>query len=80
MEVEPEQFAQVDKLAFTDAAADLADCNVYVVTVPTPVAVRALGKLRSVYATLRTRFPGPARRAALDGRRGDHCSGDSRRS
>lgn len=36
-EVEPEQFALADKLVFTDSASDLSGCNVYIVTVPTPI-------------------------------------------
>lgn len=37
LEVEPEQFALADYLTFSDSAEDLADCNVYIVTVPTPI-------------------------------------------
>ncbi|MBN8715997.1 MAG: Vi polysaccharide biosynthesis UDP-N-acetylglucosamine C-6 dehydrogenase TviB [Xanthomonadales bacterium] len=36
-EVEPELLAQASRLSFTDALADIAGCNVYIVTVPTPI-------------------------------------------
>ena len=37
LEVEPELLAQATRLAFTDRLADIAACNVYIVTVPTPI-------------------------------------------
>jgi UDP-N-acetyl-D-glucosamine/UDP-N-acetyl-D-galactosamine dehydrogenase len=37
LEVEPNRFAQTAHLTFSDAVADLADCNVYIITVPTPI-------------------------------------------
>ena len=39
LEVEPELFAEAQRLRFCDdpGAAELADCNVYIVTVPTPI-------------------------------------------
>ncbi|MBQ4849222.1 Vi polysaccharide biosynthesis UDP-N-acetylglucosamine C-6 dehydrogenase TviB [Pseudoalteromonas sp. MMG012] len=37
LEVTTEQLAQADKLKFTSDSAELADCNVYIVTVPTPI-------------------------------------------
>ncbi|HRQ35257.1 MAG TPA: Vi polysaccharide biosynthesis UDP-N-acetylglucosamine C-6 dehydrogenase TviB, partial [Chiayiivirga sp.] len=37
LEVEPELLAQADRLRFTDALDELRDCNVYIVTVPTPI-------------------------------------------
>ena len=37
LEVEPEELGQAPYLNYTDQAADLADCNFYVVTVPTPI-------------------------------------------
>jgi UDP-N-acetyl-D-galactosamine dehydrogenase len=41
LEVEPELMAQAARLSFTDQLDDIADCNVYIVTVPTPIdAVR----------------------------------------
>jgi UDP-N-acetyl-D-galactosamine dehydrogenase len=36
-EVKPEELAEATHLEFTSNAADLADCNVYIVTVPTPI-------------------------------------------
>lgn len=37
LEVEPELLTQADKLSFTNAAEDIRDCNIYIVTVPTPI-------------------------------------------
>ncbi len=37
LEVEPEELSQVANLAFTDQTAQLEDCNIYIVTVPTPI-------------------------------------------
>ena len=37
LEVAPEQLRQARHLLYTDRAEDLANCNVYIVTVPTPV-------------------------------------------
>ncbi len=37
LEVEPELLAQATHLSFTDTLADIATCNVYIVTVPTPI-------------------------------------------
>jgi UDP-N-acetyl-D-galactosamine dehydrogenase len=37
LEVEPELLAEATKLTFTDQLADIAACNVYIVTVPTPI-------------------------------------------
>jgi len=37
LEVEPDELAQATKLFCTDDPAELAPCNVYVVTVPTPI-------------------------------------------
>ena len=37
LEVEPELLAQATRLSFTDVLADIAGCNVYIVTVPTPI-------------------------------------------
>lgn len=36
-EVEPEEFALASGLTFTDQAAELKECSVYIVTVPTPI-------------------------------------------
>ncbi|NVK42630.1 MAG: Vi polysaccharide biosynthesis UDP-N-acetylglucosamine C-6 dehydrogenase TviB [Oceanospirillaceae bacterium] len=37
LELEPEELADAPRLAFSDRLEDVADCNVYIVTVPTPV-------------------------------------------
>ena len=37
LEVEPEELKQADLLKFSTAMSDLAECNVYIVTVPTPI-------------------------------------------
>ena len=36
-EVEPEELRQATGLSFTDQLADIKDCNIYIVTVPTPI-------------------------------------------
>ena len=37
LEVEPELLKQADKLYFTNTTKDIRDCNIYIVTVPTPI-------------------------------------------
>ncbi len=37
LEVEPEELRRASQLRYTNRAGDLASCNVYIVTVPTPV-------------------------------------------
>lgn len=37
LEVEPEGFTQATKLSFTTNANEIRDCNIYIVTVPTPI-------------------------------------------
>ena len=37
LEVDPDALASAPQLRFTGDAADIADCNVYIVTVPTPI-------------------------------------------
>jgi len=37
LEVEPEELSQVEHLTFTDQLEQLVDCNIYIVTVPTPI-------------------------------------------
>ena len=37
LEVESELLAEADRLGFTNLLADIASCNVYIVTVPTPI-------------------------------------------
>ena len=41
LEVEPHELAAATQLSFTDSAEALRGCNVYVVTVPTPVRISA---------------------------------------
>ncbi|RRQ20152.1 Vi polysaccharide biosynthesis UDP-N-acetylglucosamine C-6 dehydrogenase TviB [Guyparkeria sp. SCN-R1] len=36
-EVEPDELAEATELSFTDRLEDIADCNVFIVTVPTPI-------------------------------------------
>ncbi|MDG4867886.1 Vi polysaccharide biosynthesis UDP-N-acetylglucosamine C-6 dehydrogenase TviB [Guyparkeria sp. 1SP6A2] len=36
-EVEPDELAEATQLSFTDRLDDIADCNVFIVTVPTPI-------------------------------------------
>lgn len=37
LEVEPEKLSQVKTLTFTDQTSSLTECNIYIVTVPTPI-------------------------------------------
>ncbi len=37
LEVEPEEMAKAAHLSFTDQVADMADCTIFIVTVPTPI-------------------------------------------
>lgn len=37
LEVEPELLALADKLSFTSNIRDISDCNIFIVTVPTPI-------------------------------------------
>jgi len=37
LEVSPEELAEAGRLSFTDRFEDLADCDVFIVTVPTPI-------------------------------------------
>jgi len=37
LEVEPELLAEADKLSFSDQSDEIKDCNVFIVTVPTPI-------------------------------------------
>ncbi len=37
LEVEPEKLSQVENLTFSDQTTSLKECNVYIVTVPTPI-------------------------------------------
>ena len=37
LEVDPKELKTADKLLFTDNLNDIAECNIYIVTVPTPI-------------------------------------------
>ena len=55
LEASDEELASADKLSFTSDANDLADCNFYVVTVPTPIGAGnrpLLTPLRSASETI----------------------------
>ncbi len=54
LEVTPEELAQAGGLSLTAAPADLAPCNVYVVTVPTPIDRHKRPNLRPLEAASRT--------------------------
>ena len=38
LEVDPEELAEADQLTYTDHPDGISDCNVYIITVPTPVS------------------------------------------
>ena len=46
LEVEPEELRAAERLTYTDDAGDLADCNLFIITVPTPVNVHKQPDLR----------------------------------
>jgi UDP-N-acetyl-D-glucosamine/UDP-N-acetyl-D-galactosamine dehydrogenase len=46
LEVEPDELKAVPGLSYTDSAEDLAGCNVFVVTVPTPIDAHKAPDLR----------------------------------
>jgi len=54
LEVDPEELSSADKLSYTSDAAALADCNVYIVTVPTPIDHAKQPDLRPLEAASRT--------------------------
>ena len=54
LEVEPEELKAVQGLSYTDIAEDLAGCNVFVVTVPTPIDVHKAPDLRPLESASRT--------------------------
>ncbi|MES2979227.1 MAG: Vi polysaccharide biosynthesis UDP-N-acetylglucosamine C-6 dehydrogenase TviB [Pseudomonadota bacterium] len=54
LETEPEALAQAVHLIFTDAAAELARCNVFIVTVPTPIDAHKRPDLRPLLAATET--------------------------
>jgi UDP-N-acetyl-D-galactosamine dehydrogenase len=54
LEVEPGELAAAQHLSFTGDAADLAACNVYIVTVPTPIDARKQPDLGPLLAASKT--------------------------
>ncbi len=54
LEVDPQALRAVAELTYTDHAADLADCNLFIVTVPTPVNLYKQPDLRPLEAASRT--------------------------
>ncbi len=54
LEVTPEELAQADGLSLTAVPADLAPCNVYIVTVPTPIDRHKRPNLHPLEAASRT--------------------------
>jgi len=53
LEVEPEQLRSVQHLSYTDQADHLRDCNVFIVTVPTPIDRHKAPNLRPLEAASR---------------------------
>jgi len=54
LEVEPEELAQATRLSYTDRPEDIADCNVYIATVPTPIDDAKRPDLRPLESASRT--------------------------
>lgn len=54
LEVEAENFAAAEYLTFTDSPSDLANANVYIVTVPTPIDEHKRPDLSALRAASRT--------------------------
>ena len=54
LEVEPNELAHATKLSVTDEAAELESCNVYIVTVPTPIDQYKRPDLRPLLSASRT--------------------------
>jgi UDP-N-acetyl-D-galactosamine dehydrogenase len=54
LEVDPGELRAVHGLAYTDRAEDLGDCNVFVVTVPTPIDAHKAPDLRPLELASRT--------------------------
>ena len=54
LEVEPDELKAVQGLSYTDIAEDLAGCNVFVVTVPTPIDAHKAPDLRPLQSASRT--------------------------
>ena len=54
LEVDPEELKTADKLSYTSHAEDLRGCNVYIVTVPTPIDDAKVPDLTPLEAASRT--------------------------
>lgn len=54
LEVEPEELRGIERLAFTEDADYLADCNLFIVTVPTPINAHKEPDLRPLESASRT--------------------------
>ncbi len=54
LEVEPELLAEATRLSYTDSVDDIAGCNVYIVTVPTPITETKQPDLRPLESASRT--------------------------
>ncbi|MCP5213299.1 MAG: Vi polysaccharide biosynthesis UDP-N-acetylglucosamine C-6 dehydrogenase TviB [Hahellaceae bacterium] len=54
LEVEPELFAEAKKLSFSDQLKDIADCNIFIVTVPTPIDEFKTPDLRPLISASKT--------------------------
>jgi UDP-N-acetyl-D-glucosamine/UDP-N-acetyl-D-galactosamine dehydrogenase len=54
LEVEPDELRAIQGLSYTDRAEDLAGCNVFVVTVPTPIDAHKAPDLRPLESASRT--------------------------
>ena len=53
LEVEPDDLKRATHLRYTDAAAGIADCNLYIVTVPTPIDTHKSPDLRPLQSASR---------------------------
>ena len=54
LETEPEELRQASHLGFTSDPSDLSDCNVYIVTVPTPIDAFKRPDLRPILSASET--------------------------
>jgi len=54
LEVEPDELRATERLTYTDDAGDLADCNLFIITVPAPVNVHKQPDLRSLKSASNT--------------------------
>ena len=62
LEVEPDELASVS-MAYTDQLDEIRDCNVYIVTVPTPIDEYKTPDLSPLISASRDRRPGDLQRA-----------------